>query len=74
MEQQVADYFALAAMRSDPCLDPDGAVDRLVMPVETRPALYYRAVDRYGDPRAGRPLLDNASYEAGVRHLRRADC
>jgi len=74
MEQQVADYFALAAMRSDPCLDPDGAVDRLVMPVETRPALYYRAVDRYGDPRAGRPLLDNASYEAGVRHLRKADC
>ena len=74
MQRQVADYYALVAMRSDPCLDPAGAVDLLVMPVERSPARYYRAVDRYGDPRAGMPLLDHASFAAGVRHLRKADC
>jgi hypothetical protein len=73
-QRQVADYYALEAMRSDPCLDPAGAVDLLVMPAETSPALYYRAVDRYGDPRAGMPLLDQASFEAGMRHLREAGC
>ena len=41
---------------SDPCLDPNGAVDPLVMPVETNPAAYYRAIDRYGDPSAGLPI------------------
>jgi len=46
----------------------------LVMPAETSPARYYRAVDRYGDPRAGMPLLDQASFAAGVRHLRKAGC
>ncbi len=74
MERQVADFYALSAMRSDPCLAPAGAVDLLVMPVERDPAAYYRALDRYGDPRAGMPLLDRASYEKGVRNLRRANC
>ena len=73
-QRQVADYYALAAMRSDPCLDPNGAVDLLVMPAETSPALYYRAVDRFGDPRAGMPLVDQPSFEAGVSHLRKAGC
>jgi hypothetical protein len=74
MERQVADFYALSAMRSDPCLAHAGAVDLLVMPVETDPAAYYRALDRYGDPRAGMPLLDRASYEKGVRNLRKANC
>lgn len=74
MERQVADFYALAAMRSDPCLDPAGAVDLLVMPVERDPTAYYRAVERYGDPRAGMPLLDRASYQEGVRNLRKAGC
>jgi hypothetical protein len=74
MARQVADYYALAAERSDPCLDPAGAVDLYVMPAVPRPSLYYRAVDRYGDPRAGMPLRDVASYEMGVRNLRKADC
>ena len=74
MERQVADYYALAAMRHDPCLDPKGAVDLLVMPVETQPAAYYRAVDRYGDPRDGMPLLDRASYAEGLGHLRKGNC
>ena len=74
MERQVADYYALAAMRKDTCLDPAGAVDLLVMPVETDPTVYYRAIDRYGDPRDGMPLVDMASYEAGLARLRRGNC
>ena len=74
MERQVADYYALAAMRQDPCLDPNGAVDPLVMPVETSPAVYYGAIDAYGDPIDGMPLLDRASYDTGMRNLRKAGC
>jgi hypothetical protein len=74
MQRQVADYYALAAVRHDPCLDPSGAVDALVMPVETDPAAYYAAVDAFGDPVDGMPLLDHSSYEAGLRNLRRASC
>lgn len=74
MERQVAAYHALSAERNDPCLDPKGAVDLLVMPVETEPAPYYRAIDHYGDPAAGRPLKDVASYESGVQRLKRPSC
>ncbi len=74
MQRQVADYYALAAARGDPCLDPGGAVDPLVMPSETRPALYYRALHVFGDPIGGAPLLDHASYDAGLRNLRRPNC
>jgi hypothetical protein len=74
MERQVADYYALAAERSDPCLDPGAAVDLLVMPSITRPELYYRAVDAFGDPGSGLPLRDQASYQAGLRNLRKAGC
>lgn len=74
MERQVADYYALAAERNDPCLDPHGAVDLLVMPVETEPAPYYRAIDRYGDPAAGRPLDDRGAYESGIQRLRKPGC
>lgn len=73
-ERQMADLQALAAERSDPCLDPAGAVDLLVMPEETRPALYYRAIDHYGDPAAGRPITDRPDYDAGIRNLRRPAC
>jgi len=74
MERQVADYYALSAERNDPCLDPNGAVDLRVMPVETAPAPYYRAVDLYGDPAAGRPLKDRVEYNAGVLNLRKPGC
>lgn len=74
MERQVADYYALAAMRNDPCLNPNGAVDLLVMPSETQPAIYYRSLDLYGDPIDGAPLLDHASYAVGLANLRRANC
>lgn len=74
MERQVADYYALAAERGDPCLSPTGAVDLLVMPAETQPASYYRAVDRFGDPIHGTPLRDHTSYEAGTSHLKKPAC
>ena len=74
MERQVADYYALAAERNDPCLDPNGAVDPLVMPVETEPARYYRALDHYGDPAAGRSLKDRLDYESGIQRLKKPGC
>jgi hypothetical protein len=69
MEREVADLKALAAERADPCLNPNGAVDLLVMPQVTRPALYYRAVDLYGDPTLGITPSDNNSYGAARRNL-----
>lgn len=74
MERQVADYYALAAVRRDPCLNPSGAVDLLVMPALTRPAPYYRAVGLFGDPRDDLPLRDRASYDAAVANLRKTAC
>jgi len=74
MERQVADYYALEAERTDACLNPDGVVDPLVMPSEIHPADYYAAIAAFGDPVQGRPLTDRASYEAGIRNLRRPGC
>jgi hypothetical protein len=74
MERQVADYYALSAEQNDPCLDPRGAVDLLVMPVETEPAAYYRAIDHYGDPKMGRPLKDRVDYENGIQRLKKPGC
>jgi hypothetical protein len=69
MEREVADLTALAAERSDPCLNPNGAVDLLVMPQVTKPALYYRAIDLYGDPAHGMPLRDSASLSVAIGNL-----
>jgi hypothetical protein len=69
MERQMADLQALAAVRSNPWLNPNGAVDSLVMPEETSPALYYRAIDRYGDPSAGLPVVDQADLDQGMGNL-----
>lgn len=69
MEREVADLQALTAERSDPCLNQNGAVDLLVMPQVTKPALYYRAIDLYGDPALGMPLRDNASFAVAVGNL-----
>ena len=74
MQRQVADLQALAAVRSDPCLDPNGAVDPLVMPVETIPALYYRAVDRYGDPAASLPVVDKTDFDQARANLLKPGC
>jgi hypothetical protein len=74
MQRQMADLQALAAMRSDPCLNSSGAVDPLVMPDETTPAIYYRAIDRYGDPSAGLPITDRADYDQAKANLRTPGC
>lgn len=72
MAREQSDLHALNAERTDPCLNPDGAVDALVMPFVT-PPLYYRAVDRYGNP-ATLPISDHDAYATALQHLRKAGC
>jgi hypothetical protein len=74
MQRQVADFQALAAARGDPCLNPNAAVDLLVMPVVTSPALYYRAVDRYGDPSSSLPVVDQSDFEQARANLLTPGC
>jgi len=74
MQRQIADLQALAALRGDPCLNQMGAVDTLVMPAETSPALYYRAIDRYGDPSAGLPVVDRADFDQAKANLLTPGC
>ena len=74
MQRQMADLQALAAERGDRCLDPNGAADLLVMPVETNPALYYRAIDRYGDPSASLPVADQADFDRARANLQTPGC
>jgi hypothetical protein len=74
MLREVADLQALAAERGNPCLDPAGFADRLVMPQVNSPARYYRAVDRYGDPAAGRPVIRRADFDRAKGNLTRSDC
>jgi len=69
MHREIADLQALAAERSDPCLNPVASVDPLVMPQVGRPAVYYRATDRYGDPAADAPVVDRADYQTAIRNL-----
>lgn len=74
MLREVADLQALAAERADPCLDPAGFADRLVMPQVNSPARYYRAIDRYGDPAAGRPVTRRTDFDRARGNLTRSDC
>jgi hypothetical protein len=74
MERQLADLQALAAVRGDRCLNPNGAVDLFVMPAETSPALYYRAIDKYGDPTASIQIVDRPSYDQARANLLFPNC
>jgi hypothetical protein len=74
MQRVVADMQALDLERSNKCLDPAGIVDRRWLPPVTSPGLYYRAIDRFGDPVAGLPIADRADVENARRHLLRLDC
>jgi hypothetical protein len=74
MQRQVADLQALNDMRHDPCLNPQGWADPLVMPVVKIPALYYRAIDRYGDPVAGLPVKDRGDFDIAENNLRLPHC
>lgn len=73
MEREAADLQALAAERGDICLIPGVSPDPLVMPQLT-PALYYHAVDHYGDPVAGLQRRDQADFNAARANVRRAGC
>jgi hypothetical protein len=69
MQREIAGLQALTAERTDRCLNPAGIADRLVMPQVDHPALYYRAIDRYGDPTAGLPITHRAEYDDARRNL-----
>jgi len=73
MQRAQADLQALAAERSDPCLDPTSNADVLIMPGVSPPA-YYRAVDHYGDPVAGTQVRDRDDFEAAKSRLRKPSC
>ena len=74
MQRETADLQALDAARGDPCLGPTAYVDELVMPQVGRPALYYRATDRYGSPVPPGPVTDPADYDRARTNLDRSAC
>ncbi|HEX9098126.1 MAG TPA: hypothetical protein VF956_01410 [Candidatus Dormibacteraeota bacterium] len=74
MLREAADLQALAAERGDPCLDPNAAVDPLVMPQVTSPPAYYTAVDRYGDPAAGTPVVRGPDFDRARMNLLKPGC
>jgi hypothetical protein len=74
MQRQVSDLQALAVERGNPCLNPNATVDLLVMPQVTSPALYYRAVDRYGDPSSSLPVVDRSDFDQARANLLTPGC
>jgi len=74
MQREMADLQALSAERLDPCLDPGAEVDPLVMPQVKSLPLYYRAVDRYGDPADPPPVVDRSDYQTARLRLVRTGC
>jgi hypothetical protein len=74
MQREMADLQALASVRGDPCLDPNGVADQLVMPQVTSPPAYYRAVDRYGDPAASTAVAHGADFDRARAHLVTPGC
>ena len=74
MQRETADLQALDAARNDPCLGANAYVDALVMPQVGRPALYYRAVDRFGSPTPPGPVTDAADYSQARSNLDRTGC
>ena len=74
MQREIADLQALAVERSDKCLNLGGAVDPLVVPYVTSPPLYYRAIDRFGDPTNGLPITDRPDFDRARSNLTRSGC
>jgi len=73
MQRGVADLQALNASRNHDCLNSAGSVDPMIMP-DVLPPAYYRAIDRYGDPVAGKPIQDPNDFEVAVNNLRKPGC
>jgi hypothetical protein len=74
MQRENADLQALAAARGYSCLNLSGVADPLVMPQVASPALYYRAVDRYGSPLASSQITDPADFERAAQNLTLPNC
>ncbi|HZC76724.1 MAG TPA: hypothetical protein VE258_03195 [Ktedonobacterales bacterium] len=74
MLREAADLQALAEERRDPCLNPKGAVDPLVLPQISSPVVYYGAVDRYGDPEAGVSAIRGADFDRAGTNLVKPGC
>jgi hypothetical protein len=74
MARAGADLQALDHARGDPCLNRDARVDAFVMPQVSSPYMYYRAVDRYGDPAPPLPVTDRADYAQALTNLERTGC
>ncbi|OLB90167.1 MAG: hypothetical protein AUI15_25205 [Actinobacteria bacterium 13_2_20CM_2_66_6] len=74
MQREGADLQALNSLRGDPCLKPSGYADALVMPQVNSPALYYRAVDKYGDPAPKGPVTDRTDYDRARQSLVFTSC
>ncbi len=73
MQREGADLQALDAARNDPCLKPGASPDLLVT-AQISAQLYYRAVDRYGDPAPPLPVTDGADYRSALANLVRPGC
>ena len=69
MTREQSDLYALAYERGHQCVDPNASVDPLVMPQVNRPALYYRAIDRFGSPVPAGAGTYNADFKAATANL-----
>ena len=74
MQREGADLQALDYARDTACASAPQGVDPLVMPQVTSPDLYYRAVDRYGDPAPPLPVSDFEDYRRALVNLQRPPC
>ncbi len=74
MQEEGADLQALRAARQNGCVSSAHGVDPQVMPQVTSVDLYYRAVDRYGDPAPPLPVTDAADYHRAIANLEQPPC
>ena len=74
MQREGADLQALDYARDTACANAPQGVDPLVMPQVTSADLYYRAVDRYGDPAPPLPVTDFEDYRRALVNLQRPPC
>ena len=74
MQREGADLQALDYARDTACASAPQGVDPLVMPQVTSADLYYRAVDRYGDPAPPLPVTDFEDYRRALVNLQRPPC
>jgi hypothetical protein len=74
MQREAADLQALTYARDLTCAKSTGGPDPLVMPQVQSSALYYRAVDRYGDPAQSGAPADVADFRRALANLERPPC